>query len=357
MTGMSTNRAVNVTKGKQGFQPTEHTEPELEPLEPVAPEPVSDTALRVEHALIASEHDTVEDWARDSGFAEISEQWPQRASEFDWEDEDGVGIDDLDERFLEAMAAAEANTDWGSTGVHAGSYTHWGKAQQAADIAPGITQVSTAGHGGLKLSDERNALVPEAVRYPNGWYEEDIAWTAVAIAHPEAFDPETVAAAHRDAKGSYPDGYEEATGVKIAPGESYARDIQVFNDAHAESVLTTSAIGYTDAEGNDMVRVTGRVGGRSNHGRPETEATYSVPAAEYRTRDQNPGGTFVVDPAKHPVMSDHDVAVSEAVDLVQRHTRGVEIHQAAGDAKRERQARRDLEDAQKALDGLTEPAA
>lgn len=47
----------------------------------------------------------------------------------------------------------------------------WGAIQDKRELAPGIWQVSTAGHGGIKLSRERNAAVPAYMRAEGGWYE------------------------------------------------------------------------------------------------------------------------------------------------------------------------------------------
>ena len=54
----------------------------------------------------------------------------------------------------------------------------WGPAQSEwnEEIAAGVTRVSTAGHGGLRFSQERWASIPAAVRgtFMNpGWAEED----------------------------------------------------------------------------------------------------------------------------------------------------------------------------------------
>lgn len=70
--------------------------------------------------------------------------------------------------------------------------TPWGPSQQVETIAPGIVSVSTAGHGGLKLSAERWArvaqLFPNQGKYaPDGWLEEDCDWALAALAWPELF--------------------------------------------------------------------------------------------------------------------------------------------------------------------------
>lgn len=63
----------------------------------------------------------------------------------------------------------------------------WGLVQEAEEIAPGIWQVHTAGHGGIKLSAQRNRLVPDYLRCDRGWYEEDCDWAIVAVVFPEPF--------------------------------------------------------------------------------------------------------------------------------------------------------------------------
>lgn len=52
----------------------------------------------------------------------------------------------------------------------------WGKPQQITTLAEGVVSVSTAGHGGIVLSKERNALVPADIRMEDGAYEEDCDW-------------------------------------------------------------------------------------------------------------------------------------------------------------------------------------
>ena len=53
----------------------------------------------------------------------------------------------------------------------------WGPVQSQTVFADGIILVTTAGHGGLWLSPERQARMPESCRQTpyssGGWYEED----------------------------------------------------------------------------------------------------------------------------------------------------------------------------------------
>ena len=57
-------------------------------------------------------------------------------------------------------------------------YTPWGESQTVKEMAPGIVAVTTAGHGGIRLSAERTEQFKKA--YPtfrswagDGWLEED----------------------------------------------------------------------------------------------------------------------------------------------------------------------------------------
>lgn len=71
--------------------------------------------------------------------------------------------------------------------------TPWGPAQIAKEIAPGITSVSTASHGGFILSPERLAALPQPLRAIKPWagegyYEEDCDWAIVVAGFWQYFD-------------------------------------------------------------------------------------------------------------------------------------------------------------------------
>jgi hypothetical protein len=58
--------------------------------------------------------------------------------------------------------------------------TPWGEPQTTEILAPGIVLFTTASHGGIWLSPERNAQVPMKLKRSTfcqnglrGWYEED----------------------------------------------------------------------------------------------------------------------------------------------------------------------------------------
>lgn len=86
--------------------------------------------------------------------------------------------------------------------------TPWGAVQTLRIIAEGIVQVSTAGHGGLVLSDERLKAMPERFKlnvYGGGrYFEEDCEWALVALAFPDAFTADYIQSAKETAAAYYP---------------------------------------------------------------------------------------------------------------------------------------------------------
>lgn len=142
---------------------------------------------------------------------------------------------------------------WGETpNVKVGTRTPWGAAQHVEEVAPGVVSVSCAGHGGYKLSPERNAAVSKIFRTSSGWYEEDVEWRAAAVAHPEAFayGGQTADEAYEDAKASlrnwYPHKFKEAFGGQVDETNSFMMrqekeraDVEAFREAHAADFVTT----------------------------------------------------------------------------------------------------------------------
>ena len=129
----------------------------------------------------------------------------------------------------------------------------WGAIQDKRELAPGIWSVSTAGHGGIKLSRERNAAVPAYMRAEGGWYEEDCQWSIAAMVHPIAFQRMVTIEGRPDKteydyaldsfRGWYPDQYERFFDVKLKPGESRTRDEQVFQVENATNFVVSAAWG------------------------------------------------------------------------------------------------------------------
>lgn len=108
--------------------------------------------------------------------------------------------------------------------------TPWGPSQHITEIAPGIVSYSTASHGGIHLSDERIAEMPEPLRafVPFGgpqrgqgmWLEEDCDWSVAALAFPQFFKPDEVKAAHSTLKGYRPEVYAEFVAAQAEPKQS-----------------------------------------------------------------------------------------------------------------------------------------
>ena len=90
-------------------------------------------------------------------------------------------------------------------------WTPWGPSQHQARIAEGITQVSTAGHGGIKLSPKRQQELQQ--KFPHfqawaggSWYEEDCDVCVVILAFPEEFSNLAIRGAIKTAHSNNDDG-------------------------------------------------------------------------------------------------------------------------------------------------------
>ncbi|WP_239806093.1 DUF7007 domain-containing protein [Croceicoccus hydrothermalis] len=67
------------------------------------------------------------------------------------------------------------------------SCSPWGAIQQADQLIPGAWLVSTATHGGILLSDERQAAMPDALRITEPAYEEACDWSLPILAFQDEF--------------------------------------------------------------------------------------------------------------------------------------------------------------------------
>ena len=68
----------------------------------------------------------------------------------------------------------------------------WGRIQNVNRVAAGISWISTAGHGGFRLSKTRYESMPANLRAcsftGNQFFEEDCSWCAVVMAFPQFCD-------------------------------------------------------------------------------------------------------------------------------------------------------------------------
>jgi len=176
--------------------------------------------------------------------------------------------------------------------------TPWGKSDHTHKIAPGITFYGTPSHGGIKVSEKQNQLIPEYMREASGWYEEDCDYAKVVAVFPELFDDKEREAAKEVFAGYFPDEYEKFYAVTLAPGESYAKDQRQFYADHAQDWIVVSAWGHWHpAVPKGMVGVMAVVGGRDERPYKQKEQKYFlVPDSEYEVKGKF---GFVVDPARH----------------------------------------------------------
>ena len=81
-----------------------------------------------------------------------------------------------------------------------GSASPWGAIQTVTPLGPDAVAVSTASHGGLRVSPDALARMPAATRQTaysaNGWFEEDCDWALPYLAMGlDAFEPDAARAA------------------------------------------------------------------------------------------------------------------------------------------------------------------
>lgn len=212
-----------------------------------------------------------------------------------------------DDATITLGVADERERDWGTVSVLAGSRTPWGPAQHVERIADGISFASCAGHGGIKVSAERNRQIPAPLRNSGGWYEEDCEYLIVARTFPEAFQSQsywaakgaddTFAEADAAVRRWFPDGWEKVTGGTVQPGESSVRDRAVFHDAHADDF-----IGVPQDRGREDGMLIVHAERRSDGAR----RTFLVTAEDREAQKAHPErgqehGLFVVDETRHQV--------------------------------------------------------
>lgn len=172
--------------------------------------------------------------------------------------------------------------------------TPWGPSQLATIYAEGIVAHMTAGHGGFRLSAERNKRIVPSLRIGSGWYEEDDAWAIVALTFPDLFTTYERQLADRTIRDKWPDEWEAIFGRALLPGESNGKDRRAFERRHVADWIVASAI--TSGHHPGMIEVVAVLGGR--HGANTMERRFLVPKAEYERRW--PFG-FVIDEGRHAV--------------------------------------------------------
>jgi hypothetical protein len=206
---------------------------------------------------------------------------------------------------------------WGDvTNVQEGSRTPWGTADYVSHPAPGIAIVGTPGHGGIKLSPERNKAIGTPLRRSSGWYEEDCEAHIVGLYHPEVFTQsltsetplEDALKMSRDGVINwFPDEYEKAFNTELPIGVSHVRDSNEWHIIHANDEVAVSARGdWADDVPEGMVAVTVTRGGGRTSEAWSKQREILVPKSDYGNPEfRHPlgkeSGSFVVDPSKNYV--------------------------------------------------------
>ncbi|MCQ4121360.1 DUF7007 domain-containing protein [Rhodococcus tibetensis] len=120
----------------------------------------------------------------------------------------------------------------------------WGSVQYGSTLADGIITVSTAGHGGVRISPQRLRQMPSALRLGRRrWFEEDCesALVAVAFADDLELDDRRRELAAQSVADWFPTAWEAHFGRTLQPGQSYVRDKETFTVANADRMVADSA--------------------------------------------------------------------------------------------------------------------
>lgn len=180
--------------------------------------------------------------------------------------------------------------------------TPWGPPQSYMTYGPGIWSVTTASHGGIWLSEERNSSVPWHMRNRSGWYEEDVEYCIPMVVFPEEFrfeeKPERKDEAWASFKNNYPEDYEKFTGKVLEPGESRAKDEATWFEENKDRwiVVTAWADNFSFVP-DGYVGVATMLGGYGRHPNGVGERRcYLIPKETY---DELKTPYFVVLPEDH----------------------------------------------------------
>ena len=177
-------------------------------------------------------------------------------------------------------------------------HSPWGTVDYGKRFAEGVFFVSSPSHGGFKLSAALNLLIPAAFRRDGGWYEEDCDAAIPMFFMPTLFKPDEVARARESLRNWHWREWEAHFREVVPLADSLCKAQALFIEEHANDLLVISASGdWHRAVPKGMVGVTATIQGSREPGSKHRH--FLVSKAEYDTRQSNPGGMFVIDPARH----------------------------------------------------------
>ena len=142
-------------------------------------------------------------------------------------------------------------------------HSPWGTPEAATQLLPGIWEVQTPSHGGMMLSDERQAAMPDALRNDRPNYEEDVDWALVVLAFADEFrssalrfSPHHVDLARQMVRTWHPERYTAHTGEVIPVNENPTLRRRAAALAAVGELVTTTAWGsWADWVPDGMVGV------------------------------------------------------------------------------------------------------
>jgi hypothetical protein len=178
--------------------------------------------------------------------------------------------------------------------------TPWGPSQSIKEVAPGIHFVSTASHGGLQLSEERQHQMPEGLQ--EEWFEEDCQWAWPTAVFAKEMKPKDVWHAMKTLAGQTPkiplpqaqeiaNTWERENGEKFLAGSfgfngATMRETQTYRRVkdNAQMIVAKTRRGWTDRFEFPATATREEI-----LGLPETELLQDIPnpTSQHKCQTQN----------------------------------------------------------------------
>jgi len=185
-------------------------------------------------------------------------------------------------------------------------YSPWGEIQHSHDITRGIKVVSTAGHGGIMISEAlaKSKLPPIALKkaiFYSGYYcfEEDCAYAIPSLIMNIPLEYATREQLEKVVKDWYPEIYEAFTKIKLNVEDSYV----LRKRKHIEDIKNKMVGVSAMSTKNDNVIVTACRGGRNENGQYNDKThEYLVSSQDYQGRMLNEFGNFIFEDGDYPCL-------------------------------------------------------